>query len=284
MSFGTEEIKYLKRELAKYRKKPPYLPTSALVAIPRSASTRILHMLNYIMLKNGITGHDCMVRRSHDGSGVRSATKLQIQQEQRWISDKSVRWKDKRVVLCVRNPIDVHVSQWHLIVNRRKQGPIMNVHSFEQFFRNPKFGLAMSIRWLNDWSEQTDVPKVFHLVKFEESIDRSREAHVLADVLNAVGFDSVPMEVCDTVTKIFSFKNLRESDREVDFPFQEMKRGISLDPRDPTNYHYRSGKILGYKDFLSPKTAAWAEALVDEHLSSYYNYYKTGGLYGAASV
>lgn len=284
MSFETEEIKHLKSELSKYKKTPPYLPDSVLVAIPRSSSTRILHMLNYIMLKNGITGHDCMVKRSHDGSGVRAATKLQIQKEQRWISDKSIRWKNKRVVLCIRNPIDVHVSQWFLMVNRRKQGPIMNVHSFEQFFRSPKFGLAMNIRWFNDWSEQTDVPKAFQLVKFEEAIDPSRESHILAVILQTIGFDHVPMEVCDTVVKIFSFKNLKASDKEVDFPFQEEKRGISLNPRDPTNYHYRSGKILGYKDFLSPKTAAWAEALVDEHLSDYYNCYKTGGLYGAASV
>ena len=284
MSFATEEIKWLKSELSKYKGDQPYLDDSVLVAIPRSSSTRILHMLDYIMLKKGITGHGCVVIRSHDGSGVRAATKLTVQEEQKWISDKAVRWKDKKVILCVRNPIDVHVSQWHLVINRRKQGRLMNVHSFEQFFRHPKFGLAMNIRWLNDWSEQTDVPKVCHLVRFEDAISPHSEARELAKILNVIGIDDVPFERCETICKIFNFANLKASDREVDFPFQEQKRKISLNPEDPTNYHYRSGKILGYKDFLAHKTARWAEALVDEHLSDYYKCYKTGGSYGAADI
>jgi hypothetical protein len=282
MSDGIEEIKYVKETLTRYKSKPPYLSDTVLVAIPRSSSTRILHMLNYIMLKRGITGHSCMIKRTHDGSGIRRATTLIVQRDERYIADKSVRWKGKRVILCIRNPIDVCASEWHLVVNRRKQGPIMHDHSFDGFFRNPKYGFPLGIRWLNDWSEQVDVPEDLLLVKFEEAINPDMEVDQFRKIVDFVGFRGIFSEkTIREVVKAFSFKNLKEADKVLDMPFQEKKRGIQIDRSDPTNYHYRSGKILGYKDFLSQKNIRWAENLVDAHLSAFYHYYKTGGIYGA---
>ena len=186
--------------------------------------------------------------------------------------DTKVDFRGKKIVLLVRDPRDVAVSQyfqWNFRMRPNKK--VLNDYpphgqemSVFQFMLYREQGLPQVIRYFNGWMTGIDEPAGVLVVRYE---DMRKDPHrVLADILEFTGTPGSAEEIQDAVD-FAAYDNLKKMEQDQSFSF--WRAGWRLLPGDksnPDSYKVRRAKVGGYRDYFSDAELEQIDAMVDRDL------------------
>ncbi len=173
-------------------------------------------------------------------------------------------FRDKTVVFLVRDPRDVVVSMYFEASRRSTlfQGTI------GEFIRQPVGGLDAIVDYYNVWAKAADVPRRFHLVRYED-LHRT-PATVLAGVLEAMQLPVSPAAI-DAAIGFSKFDNMRKLETANAFGSDRLK---PANAGDAESFKTRKGKIGGYREYFSAADLEYVNARIATRLSDAYADYK----------
>jgi len=186
--------------------------------------------------------------------------------------DTKVDFRGKKIVLLVRDPRDVAVSQyfqWNFRMRPNKK--VLNDYpphgqqlSIFQFMLYREQGLPQVIRYFNGWLTGIREPAGVLVVRYEDM--RRNPAGVLAEVLEFTGTPGAAEEIRDAVD-FAAFDNLKKMEQDESFSF--WRAGWRLLPGDksnPDSYKVRRAKVGGYRDYFSDSELKQINAMVESDL------------------
>jgi hypothetical protein len=182
----------------------------------------------------------------------------------------------KKVVLLVRQPEDVAVSQYHQWKFRmlpRKKGLNQypehgkDVPIFD-FAMDENAGLPKVIEFMNGWARELPNLKEILVVRYEDL--RRDTAGELKRVLQFMGQTPTEVELKDCV-QYASVENMRKLEEKRVFWLagSRMKPG---DKSNPESFKVRRAKVGGYRDYFDDAQVRALNAMVEERLMPGFGY------------
>ncbi len=186
--------------------------------------------------------------------------------------DTKADYHGKRVVLLVRDPRDVAVSQffqWKFRMQRHKKRlndypPHGSEVSIFDFVMDDKVGVPQIIRYFNGWLRGIPDLSDVLMVRYEDM--RRDPGVVLAEVLDFTGTPPSPEHVADAV-EFAAYDNMKKM--EENQSFSSWRYGWRMKPGDkdnPDSFKVRRGKVGGYRDYFSDAQLETLDAMVDRDL------------------
>jgi hypothetical protein len=184
----------------------------------------------------------------------------------------------KKVVLLVRNPKDIAVSQYFQWQHRMRPAkkklnqypPHGATVSAYDFVMNPDCGLPDIVDYLNLWASETDRVEKLLIVRYEDM--RRDPTEALRRVMEFIEDDGSPdVPAIAGAVEYSTVENMRKLEERNVFWFAggRMKPGKK---GDPNSYKVRRAKVDGYKDYFNEVEAAEIDRLVSHDLSPMYGY------------
>jgi hypothetical protein len=179
----------------------------------------------------------------------------------------------KRVVLMVRDPADVAVSQyfqWKHRMRRRKM--LINQYPLEpdlplfEYVMHDDGGLPRIVRFMNEWAQALPgLPSVL-LVRYEDL--RKDTARVLSEMLAFVGTPGKAAAVEDAIAfaSLSTMRNLEDKGEAL------MRSGRLMVKNDPNRYKARRAKVGGYRSDFTAQQIHEIDRLIDDTLSPVFGY------------
>ncbi len=162
----------------------------------------------------------------------------------------------KKVILLVRDPRDVAVSQyfqWKYRMRRHKKiinrYPLNDLNMFD-FLLHDHQGLSAIIRFMNQWAEGAGGIQDFLMVRYED-LRQNPEEQVKA-LLQFVGEQDADACVQEAI-EYASFANMRARESNVALwkrLFPLMRKIVPGSRDNPDSFKTRKGKVGGYRDYL----------------------------------
>ncbi len=182
----------------------------------------------------------------------------------------------KKVVLLVRQPGDVAVSQFHQWKFRMRphkkglnkypdHGKEVDVFSFAM---DEDAGLPKVIEFMNAWARELPRLEQLLIVRYEDL--RSDTGGQLRRVLEFMGQSPTDSELADCVA-FASVENMRKLEEKSTFWLagSRMKPG---DKANPDSFKVRRAKVGGYRDYFDDQQAARLDAMTEERLLPGFGY------------
>lgn len=188
---------------------------------------------------------------------------------------------DKKVILMVRRPQDVVVSQffqWKYRMRPDKMAmngypPAGSDVSMYDFVLDPNCGLPRIIDFLNLWASEMPNIKQLLLVRYEDM--RSDPEHQLERIVGFLDMQPDAEKLKDSV-QFSAVENLRKMEKENYF-WRSGSRVKARDPGNPHSYKVRRAKVGGYRDYFDEQQVARIDALVDTRLADVFGYVSAAG-------
>ena len=190
-------------------------------------------------------------------------------------------YRGKKVVMLVRDPRDVAVSQyfqWRYRMRPRKK--LINKyppHGTEveifDFVRNEDCGIPRIVDYLNVLADAMEtMGDDLLLIRYEDM--RTEPAEVLRkvfDFVNTPGSDEQIQEAVDYA----AYENMKklEASKGMRAAGQRVKPG---DKSNPDSFKVRRGKVGGYRDYFTPEQLETVDAMVDGKLRPVFGYTPAG--------
>lgn len=190
--------------------------------------------------------------------------------------DSKVDYAGKKVVLLVRHPADVAVSQYHQWRHRmRPNKAVLNqypdqeqdVGMFDFVAREPA-GLAKVIDFMNGWAGEIGRSDDLLVVRYEDM--RARPEQTLSRMLAFIGTPGSDAEVREAV-EFASFENMRKMEENSTFWLS----GGRMRPKDrnnPESFKTRRGKVGGYRDYFNDDEVVEIDRIIEEQLAPAFGY------------
>ncbi len=184
---------------------------------------------------------------------------------------------DKKVVLLVRRPQDVAVSQFFQWKYRMRPGKMtMNRYpaagtelSVYDFVTSPDVGLPGIIDFMNLWAEELPKIRNLLLVRYEDL--RAEPEKQLARIVDFLGLEPDAAHIRNAV-EFASVENLRKMEKENYF-WRSGSRVKAKDPKNPHSFKVRRAKVGGYRDYFDDEQLAEIDGMVDSRLSDLFGYH-----------
>lgn len=171
---------------------------------------------------------------------------------------------DKKVVLLVRDPADVAVSQYfqwkYRMVPRKKvinQYPTEDV-SLYQFVAKPESGLPKIIDFMNGWARELPMIRNLLIVRYEDL--RAQPEEWMRRILEFIGTPGTTEEIRQSV-EYASIENMRALEQKRVF-WLAGRRMMAKDRGNLNTYKVRRAKVGGYRDDFSEEEQAAIDAMV----------------------
>ncbi len=189
-------------------------------------------------------------------------------------------YKNKKVILLIRDPRDVVVSSYfkrscRVVLDNVKNYPpelAKRVKPYKgtlhQYIRERIGGFETLLRFYNIWAENRHVPRECLLVRYEDV--RKDPRGELRRILNFLGLKSASDEVIDEAIKFSSFENMRRMEESLEYSHL----GHFLTPadrNDKDSYETRRGKVGGFVDYFNKKDIEYLNKRM-RSLSDFYGY------------
>jgi len=182
----------------------------------------------------------------------------------------------KKVVLLVRDPRDVVVSQyfqWKYRMNSwKKRLNMYPAHGADineyQFAMNQNAGLPKIVDFLNLWATEAGKIDQLLVVRYEDM--RSDTARVLGQILDFIGTPATPEETQDVVN-FSSMENMKRMEQKRTF-WLSGSRMVPGDRNNPDSYKVRRGKVGGFSDYFDEDQVNSIEQLLQQTLQPVYGY------------
>ncbi len=187
-------------------------------------------------------------------------------------------FRDKKVLLLVRDPRDVAVSSYFQRKFRPSPGKkgLRDIEveeggpSMHQFVL---FRVPLIADFMNGWRDELGRVKDSLVVRYEDL--RSDPEARLAEILDFLGSPGTSEEVADAVS-FAAYENMKKL--EASRAFGAGDRRISPgDQKNPDSYKVRRAKVGGYRDYFSDQEVREIDDLVEERLSADFGYGRAEG-------
>ena len=181
-------------------------------------------------------------------------------------------YRDKMVVLLVRDPRDVLVSYYFQYVKRGDKD-LANDRDFRgdlsDFIRHDIGGVRSLVKFYNIWAKNRRIPARFNLITYENLHADTRG--VLVDLLRFLGWPDRGSRVLDDTISFGRFDNMRklEETNALNNP-----RLLPPEDGDPEGFKIRRGKVGGYTDYLNPDDIDFINSFMNSELDDFYHMYK----------
>jgi hypothetical protein len=178
-------------------------------------------------------------------------------------------FREKKVILLVRHPLDALVSFYKQNVHRVKPEPFSG--GLVQFVENPIYGLNKLITFYELWRDSLELGSVM-LWRYEDA--RVNTELSLREVLTFLQLPLVD-ELMSEAAMFGSFDNMKAMEKSR-VPLRYRSSGFQIfasgDLSNPDGFHVRKGKVGGFRGELRPEDADRFEAIVRNRMSSRYGY------------
>jgi hypothetical protein len=189
--------------------------------------------------------------------------------------DSKQEYFDKKVVLMVRDPADVAVSQYHQwkyrMTERKKRindYPLDPNVSLYDFVMMPRCGLPKVIDFMNGWAADLGRFEALLVVRYEDM--RADPEAALARIVEFFGTPGTPEQVREAVA-FASVDNMRQMEQKRVF-WLAGRRMLAGDRNNPNSYKVRRAKVGGYRQDFSAEQLEAIDRLVAERLSGVFGY------------
>jgi hypothetical protein len=191
--------------------------------------------------------------------------------------DSKASFYPKKVVLLVRNPKDIAVSQYfqwqHRMRPAKKRLNNYPAHGTDvpafDFVMDENVGLPGIIDYLNLWAREADSVQDLLVVRYEDM--RKDPDKALKGVMEFIHGKPSDDDAIASAVEYSSVENMRKLEEKNVFWLAggRMKPGKK---GDPNTYKVRRAKVGGYKDYFNVDEAAQIDELVSKELSTSYGY------------
>ena len=185
-------------------------------------------------------------------------------------TDKTI-YRERKVVLLVRDPRDVLVSNYFQFTRRGDRELARDsafTGSLSEFIRHPIGGLRSIVAFYNIWARNRQVPKRFLLLTYEAlHRDTPRALKIVLDFLDFP--ERGPAALADAI-EAGGFENMQRLEREAALQSPALGSKIA---NDPEALKARRGKVGGYRDYLSDEDIGYINAYLGQHLDRFYAQY-----------
>jgi hypothetical protein len=183
---------------------------------------------------------------------------------------------DKKVVLLIRNPLDVAVSQFFQWKFRMRPGKkALNQYpehgsdiEIYDFLMDPDAGLTKIIDYLNLWASEAGKIKNLLIVRYEDM--RSNTGEVLEKIVTFLGTPGDQDQIQEAV-RFASVENMRNMETKPTF-WLSGRRMVAKDKSNPNTYKVRKAKGGGYRDYFDDQQIQTLNQLVADRLDSIFGY------------
>ena len=191
-------------------------------------------------------------------------------------TDSKVDFYGKKVVLLVRDPRDVAVSQFFQWMYRMKpEKKALNQYpphgtelSIYDFVMHAGGGMPKVIDFMNLWAREMKAVEDICVVRYEDL--RANTDETLARVAEFMGMEATPDQVSEAV-EYASFENLKKKEASGSFRFSG-GRMMPGDKNNPNSYKVRRAKVGGYRDYFEDEQVRQIDALMESTLDPVYGY------------
>lgn len=182
----------------------------------------------------------------------------------------------KKVILMVRDPADVAVSQYHQwkfrMTDRKKTinnyPPAGADVSLYDFVMMPSCGLPKIIDFMNEWARELGQIRNLMVIRYEDL--RANPKEMLKRVLEFIGTPAREEELQEAV-QFASVDNMRALEQKRVF-WLSGRRMLAKDRNNPNTYKVRRAKVGGYRDDFTPEQLAVIDSLVATRLLTGFGY------------
>jgi hypothetical protein len=191
--------------------------------------------------------------------------------------DSKAPFYGKKVVLLVRNPKDIAVSQYfqwqHRMRPAKKKLNNYPPHGADvsayDFVTDPDCGLPDIIAFLNLWAREAGQVEDLLIVRYEDM--RSDTEATLRRVMEFINGSHPDVEAVSGAVEYSSVENMRKLEEQNVFWLAggRMKPGKK---GDPNTYKVRRAKVGGYRDYFDAAQAAEIDEYVAKELSPAFGY------------
>jgi hypothetical protein len=190
--------------------------------------------------------------------------------------DSKVDFYGKRLILLVRDPRDVALSQFFQWKHRMRpwKKTINNYPphgadiSLPNFVLNSQVGLSCIIDFLNGWPEELGCLADVLVVRYEDLRNDPEDA-----LGRIVAFTNTPgtLEDIRGAVEYAAYDNMKmlEKNRSMN---ATGKRLIPGDQSNPDSFKVRRAKVGGYRDYFDEQTLAKMDSMTEERLSPSFGY------------
>jgi hypothetical protein len=189
-------------------------------------------------------------------------------------ADSKADYRDRKVVLLVRHPADVAVSQYHQWKFRMRPGKkAINAYPEDEvdlfaFVARHEAGLAKVTDWMNGWARELDRLPDLLVVRFEDL--KADTKATLGRILAFIGTPASAVEL-DEAVRFGSFENMRRMESESRF-WLSGGRMMAADKSNPQSFKTRRGEAGGWRKDFTPTQVAEIEAIVERRLMKGFGY------------
>jgi len=191
-------------------------------------------------------------------------------------ADSKKDYYQKKVVLLVRDPRDVVVSQYFQWKYRmqpwKKRLNKYPAHGSDiseyQFAMDQNVGLPKIVDFLNLWANEAGKIDQLLVIRYEDM--RRDTAQVLGQILDFIGTPATPEERQDVV-HFSSMENMKKMEQKRTFRFQG-SRMVPGDRKNPDSFKVRRGKVGGFSDYFDEDQVNTIEQLLQQTLQPVYGY------------
>jgi hypothetical protein len=202
--------------------------------------------------------------------------------------DSKADYYGTKVVLLVRHPADVAVSQYHQWRHRmRPNKKTLNAYpehgeevGIAEFVAERDAGLAKVMDFMNRWADA--MPRIPHLMVLSYEDLRARPEATLADLLAFMGTPGEPAEIAEAVA-FASFENMQKMEQRRTF-WLSGGRMVARDRNNPDSFKVRRGKVGGWRDHFSEDETLRIEQQIARELAPVFGYHAPESAPRAASA
>lgn len=194
-------------------------------------------------------------------------------------ADTKQDYYDKKVVLMVRDPADVAVSQyyqWKFRMTERKKRinnyPLDPNVTLADFVMRPECGMLKIIDFMNGWARELGRFRSLLVVRYEDM--RAQPEATLGRILEFVGTPGTAEEIKEAVA-FASVENMRQMEQKRVF-WLAGRRMLAGDRKNPDSFKVRRAKVGGYRDDFTAEQLAEIDGVIASRLSEVFGYGPAG--------
>ncbi len=193
------------------------------------------------------------------------------------VNDELSHFRGKKVVLLVRDPRDVAVSQFFQWKYRmRPNKKLLNKYPAHgaatdiwEFVTDPDCGVPRIVEFFNGWARALpELGDQLLIIRYEDM--RRDPAGVMRQVLTFVGTPGSDEEIGKAV-EFAAYENMKKLEAKSQFKGS----GARVRPGDksnPNSFKVRRAKVGGYRDYFEPDRQAHIDQLVSANLDPMFGY------------
>jgi hypothetical protein len=185
---------------------------------------------------------------------------------------------NKKVVLLVRDPRDIAVSQYfqwkHRMRPAKKRLNNYPLHgepvSVYDFVMQPEAGLPKIIGFLNQWASEMPRVQAILIIRYEDM--RTHPEENLKRIVDFIGTPGSEENIKAAVA-FSSYENMKKLEEKKVF-WLNGGRLVPKDRSNPNSYKVRRAKVGGYQDYFNDQQTAEIDNVVQSTLAPIYHYGK----------